>query len=122
MVSASSASGDVCPVIAGRPYGVAVGTATHGGGVTSRRHRRPRPSRRAPDPHHDMRSARVEDTWPEVFVREEACDSLAAVDRREKADTVATEVVEERRMAGMAADDADPAVVVAHQPVPVEVV
>ena len=52
-------------------------------------------------------------------IREHA---LAAADRRQEADAVAAEVVEESPVAWVRADDADPAVHVAHQPVPVEVV
>src|SRR5262245_54088542 len=48
--------------------------------------------------------------------------TVAAVDGREDADAVAAEVVEEAIVAWMGTDDADTAVVVAHQAVPVEVV
>src|SRR3954447_18010696 len=44
---------------------------------------------------------------------------VPAEDRRQEADAVAAEVVQQDGMPGMATDDADTAVVVAHRPVPV---
>src|SRR5205085_12169235 len=64
----------------------------------------------------------IEDARGEWFARKRLAHAVSPVDRWQEADAVAAEVVEQPWVAGMGTDDADPAVVVSHQAVPVEVV
>src|SRR4051794_30434328 len=83
----------------------------------SANHSHPRSRRRgsrAPTP---SSLARIEDARGECFARKRLAHAMPAEDRRQEADAVAAEVVQQPRVPGMATDDADPAVVVAHQAV-----
>src|SRR5262249_6964926 len=68
------------------------------------------------------RSARVEDARVEASAGEKLRDPPAACNGRKKADAVAAEVVEESLVLAMNAYDAELALVVAHEPVPVVLV
>ena len=57
-----------------------------------------------------------------MLAREQASNALPAVDRWQETYAVAAEVVMQHRVSRVCPDDADSAVVVAHQPMPLEVV
>ena len=69
-----------------------------------------------------VRSPWIEHARGRWLTREQLAETLSAADGGQESDTVAAEVVEQPLVPRMSADHAGPAVVVAHQPMPVEIV